>query len=294
MRKTLIILCFCTGLPTLGILLAGSSPGIHFSDAYNFLFGKLDKGKRIVRPIKNPIEYNLECLNDAEDMGLGTLINLGKELENMSLDVISTPVSVAEEEKLGDELVQAIRDKYELIESGSKYDEIQKIARSLIKNIKNPKGFSYEVFLMKSEDLNAFTAGAKIFITEKMYDFCASEDELACVIGHEIYHNELGHINRHIQKSNTLTPLGAGLVSYFTIPFGQQDETMSDLKGIDLAFASGYNACVSVDLWKRFKEETKEGEYNTVENLFRSHPYSSKRADCNSKHIANNYGVSCE
>lgn len=294
MKKTLIILCFCTGIPALSILFAGNDTGTFINDAYNTLIRAFDKGKRVVRPIKNPIEYNLECLNDAEDMGLGTLINLGKELENMSLDVLSTPVSIAEEEALGEELVISVSSKYELIESGPKYDEIQKVSRDLIKNIKNPKGFTYEVYLMKSEDLNAFTAGAKIFITEKMYDFCASTDELACIIGHEIYHNELGHINRHLQKSNTLTPIGAGLVSFFTIPFGQQDETISDLKGIDLAFASGYNACVSVDLWNRFKEETKEGNYNTVENLFRSHPYSSKRADCNSKHIENNYGVSCE
>jgi predicted Zn-dependent protease len=127
-----------------------------------------------------------------------------------------------------------------------------------------------------------------------MYEFCKSNDELACVIGHEINHNELGHIKQHIQKARLLTNVGAGIAGLATISFGQKKETHCDLTGIDLAISAGYNGCVNIELWKRMQQESQEGEYNPVDNLFRSHPYSEKRAKCSHQHILNNYGFDCE
>jgi hypothetical protein len=42
------------------------------------------------------------------------------------------------------------------------------------------------------------------------------------------------------------------------------------------------------------KKESNEGDFDTMENLFRSHPYSEKRAVCSKRHIKNNYGYDCE
>ena len=156
-----------------------------------------------------------------------------------------------------------------------------------------PKGFDYSIYLIESDELNAFTAGAKIFVTTKMYGFCKSNDELACVIGHEINHNELGHIKEHLQKVKILSESGAALNQMLTIPFGQKKETHCDLTGIDLAIAAGYNGCVNIILWNRMKKESGEGDYNAFDNLFRSHPYSEKRSNCSQSHISQNYGFEC-
>ena len=79
-----------------------------------------------------------------------------------------------------------------------------------------------------------------------------------------------------------------------TIPFGQKKETHCDLTGIDLVIAAGYNGCANSKLWRRMKEESSEGDYNVLENLLRSHPYSEKRANCSNNHILNNYGFNCD
>ena len=248
---------------------------------------------KIIEPIKNPIEYNLNCLNDSMDIGTNPFIEFGKFLEDASLQNIGPEVSIAEEEKQGKALLSELKKKKIIIEQDEKKDRLKIILNRLLSNIVNPSGYHYSICLINSEELNAYTSGAKIFITNSMVDFCNSDDELACIIGHEIYHNELGHIKKQIQKVKLLSAQGAALANMFTMAFGQHDETMCDLKGLDLAFASGFNGCVSVDLWQRFKNTTNESGFNPVANLLRSHPFSAKRSQCNESHILNNYGFSC-
>lgn len=248
-------------------------------------------------PLKNEskeISYDYSCLNDEDDMGTTDVINIFEEIDNEVTNAIGGEVSIAEEEEVGNDLYRECKSEFIFVESGSQIKNLRGILKLLVNQIKDPKGFHYSIYLIKSDELNAFTAGAKIFVTTKMYNFCQSNDELACVIGHEINHNELGHIKQHIQKNNILGEEGAIISSLLTIPFGQKKETNCDLKGIDLVISAGYNGCVNVSLWKRMQQESNEGDYNAFENLFRSHPYSSKRSICSKNHIMNNYGFDCE
>jgi predicted Zn-dependent protease len=103
----------------------------------------------------------------------------------------------------------------------------------------------------------------------------------------------LGHIKEHLQKKRLLTDEGAALAEMATISFGQKKETHCDMTGIDLVIAAGYNGCVNIELWKRMQKESQEGDYDALENLLRSHPYSDKRAKCSRSHILDNYGFDC-
>lgn len=240
------------------------------------------------------ISYDFSCLNDDEDMGTTDVVNVLEGIDSEITNVFGGDVSISDEEKVGNDLLRDCRNEYRFIEVGNQIKNLRVILQRLVDEIKEPKGFHYSIYLIESRELNAFTAGAKIFVTTRMYEFCQSNDELACVIGHEINHNELGHIKQHLQKSNILGEEGAALTGLFTIPFGQKKETHCDLKGIDLVIAAGYNGCVNVSLWRRMHQESQEGEYNAFENLFRSHPYSAKRSNCSQNHILNNYGFNCE
>jgi len=240
------------------------------------------------------ITYDFSCLKDDNDLGTTEIIDVLGGLDSQVTEALGGEVTIEEEEEVGDELLRDVRDNYNLIESGNKIKNLRGLLKRLVDQIKDPKGYHYKIYLIESDELNAFTAGAKIFVTTRMYEFCKSNDEMACVIGHEINHNELGHIKEYIQKTNILGEVGAGLAQFATIPFGQKKETHCDLTGIDLVIAAGYNGCVNIELWKRMKQESEEGEYNAFENLFRSHPYSEKRANCSHNHILKNYGFDCE
>ena len=240
------------------------------------------------------ITYDFSCLEDENDAGSTKVITVISEMEDEVSKTSGPEVSIEEEENVGDEILKQCRNEYEFISKGSQINNLRKILYLLVAQITKPKGFHYQIHLIKSDELNAFTAGAQIFITTRMYEFCKSNDELACVIGHEINHNELGHIKQQIQKQKLLGQEGAQLASMISIPFNQKKETHCDFTGIDLAIAAGYNGCVNIGLWKRMKKEANEGDYNAMDNLFRSHPYSEKRAICSKRHIKNNYGYECE
>ncbi len=248
---------------------------------------KLDKKEN------KTIEYDYSCLKDEKDMGSTKITEIFGNIESESMKTFGGEVSMQDEYEVGDDLLKDCRNKYDFIEKGDKYKNLETILRRLAKELKNPVGYRYSIYLIKSEELNAFTAGAKIFVTTTMYDFCKSNDELACIIGHEINHNELGHIKEQLQKEQILGKEGAALNTMLTISFGQKKELACDLHGIDLVIAAGYNGCVNINLWKRMKTESNEGAFDPLDNLFRSHPYSDKRGSCSANHIKNNYGFDC-
>jgi hypothetical protein len=254
---------------------------------------KNDQPNKVEKENRKEIVYDFSCLDDENDFGTTEVIGVLEKVDTEMTDAIGGEVTIEQETKVGDQLLSDCRKKYEFIENGKKIENLTSILNLLTAQIIEPKGFNYSIYLIVSDELNAFTAGAKIFVTTKMYEFCESNDELACVIGHEINHNELGHIKEYLQKVKILSESGAALNQIITIPFGQKKETHCDLTGIDLVISAGYNGCVNIDLWKRMKKASDEGDYNAFDNLLRSHPYSDKRANCSHHHILNNYGFDC-
>lgn len=239
------------------------------------------------------IIYDFDCLKDEDDLGTTGIIDELEKIDQEITEASGLEVTIQEEVEAGEMLLKECRDQYRFIESGSKIANLKAILSHLTAQILDPKGYSYEIFLLESDELNAFTAGAKIFMTTRMYNFCQTNDELACIIGHEINHNELGHIKDQLKKQKMFTAEGAAILQLATISFGQKKETHCDMTGIDLVIAAGYNGCVNIQLWKRMQKESNEGEYNAFENLFRSHPYSEKRANCSQEHILRNYNFDC-
>jgi len=270
-------------------VISDGKPAVVDNDKPNDKNNQPDKIKK-----EEKINYDFSCLDDENDMGTTEIINVLESVDREVTNSFGGEVTVKEEEEVGDQLLIDCRNEYKFIETGLKIENLRVIMKYLTDQIKAPKGFHYKIYLIESEELNAFTAGAKIFVTTKMYNFCKTNDELACVIGHEINHNELGHIKEHLQKERLISAEGEALAEIATISFGQKKETHCDMTGIDLAIAAGYNGCVNIDLWKRMQKEFDEGKFDALDNLMRSHPYSEKRAICSREHILKNYDFDCK
>jgi pSer/pThr/pTyr-binding forkhead associated (FHA) protein len=236
------------------------------------------------------ITYDFSCLSDVNDNNQTEILNQGSDINDMVLDAFGDPVSINDEIEYGNRLQNEIDQKYISINYGSNYNMLQNLLQKLISRIPNPRGFNYKLFFLQSDELNAFTAGGRIYITTQLFYFCNTEDELACIIGHEIYHNELGHIKYGIKAASMP---GAEIISLITTPFNQKKETACDMHGIDLAISAGYSGCSCVNVWKRMSESVDKNSYDPLDNLFRSHPYSSKRELCASRHLEINYNTSC-
>jgi predicted Zn-dependent protease len=240
---------------------------------------------------KKKIVYDFTCMESSATNWLS-------DMEKNLIDSYGSEVSLMEEKELGQTLLTECKIEYKFIESGSELHNLKKILKSLKAQIKNPKGFDYEIYYIDDKTINAFTAGGKIFFTSGMYKFCLDKNEIASIIGHEISHNELGHIKQNISKAKTYDYyLGKEfgewtllISNLLTMSFNQKNETHCDLVGIDLAQGAGYQSCNAVSLWKRM--QIKDGPESDL-NFLSTHPYSGRRAECARFHLQKNYSINC-
>jgi len=267
--------------------------------------GISDKSKELVSKItgnwaqkNNPIVYDISCLSDSTMAG-----SLLKSLGDFKKEVINTQeikITIQQEEEVGIETKKQVEKEYVYSKDQAYTSRVAAIQTKLQKVLKNPK-FNYQIHIVQSDIINAFTAGGQIFVFTGIIDFASSDDELACIIGHEIYHNELGHIAdklKEIKIAQNLLGDELGNVAYFatsllTTSFNQENEVFCDLYGIDLAVAAGFNGCAGIDFWERMEKKEKTPQKNIFDKFSRSHPYSDERFQCNRKHIDSNYYHTC-
>lgn len=69
---------------------------------------------------------------------------------------------------------------------------------------------AYETKIERSDIVNAFADGDQVIVTTGMLNFVRSDEELALVLGHELSHNFLGHLDSRLQ--NQLVGAGIGLI----------------------------------------------------------------------------------
>jgi len=241
------------------------------------------------------ITHDLSCLRDDKDpLNTTDMINFGSEIHDEMIKMTGPAVSPQEEMQVGEQVKQEFY-RSPGIRSNKRLNDILK---RMIAHL-GSSAYRYEVFELMSEEINAFTIGGKIFVASGMLKFVKNDNELAAIIGHEIYHNELGHIKKKLQANNLareilgneIGNLATQLHSLFSTPFNQKDEAHCDLHGLDLVVKAGYDPCGSVDLWERMSKN--EGDFNPGENMLRSHPFSTKRRECSHHHLQQNYNKQC-
>ena len=116
----------------------------------------------------------------------------------------------------------------------------------------------YPIILVQSDVINAFADGTRVIVTTGMLDFTANDAELAVVIGHEIAHNALTHIDdlrlSHVLDSlfNAHTGHHAELTAIATgFSFSKEFETEADYIGLYIAARAGHDLSAVGQFWER-------------------------------------------
>ena len=247
-----------------------------------------DEGSFLYKQKNDPLEYSISCLRSKS--ALNELIGLGAEMEDGFILFSSDEIGVEEEVKAGKEVKRSVEKEYAFSNDHSIQQRINNIFNRLINALGEPS-INYKFYILKSDEINAFTAGGLIFITTGIIDFAENDDELACIIGHEIYHNELGHINKLIRKEKAAQNwLGDfadwGLIanSIMGASFNQENEVYCDLYGSDLAIKAGYDGMAAARFWSRMDQQN-----NAVDKMLSTHPFSDERLECIEEHLERNY-----
>ena len=138
------------------------------------------------------------------------------------------------------------------------------------------RGWQWEINLIKSDQINAFCMpGGKIaFYTGIIDQLKLTDDEVAMVMGHEIAHALREHARERIAKTQ-LTQVGTSLVadllglgslgrlavdaggSLMSLKFSRDDETESDVIGLELGARAGFDPRAGITLWQKMSATNK-------------------------------------
>jgi hypothetical protein len=126
---------------------------------------------------------------------------------------------------------------------------------------------NYPVIVTADSAVNAFADGRRILITGGMMRFTESDEELALVIGHELAHNAMGHIEKRMGNSLIglligavisaasgvdVTRLGGDLGA---LAFSREFESEADYVGLYYVARAGYPVEHAAAFWRRMAIE---------------------------------------
>jgi predicted Zn-dependent protease len=159
----------------------------------------------------------------------------------------------------------------------------------------------YRFYLIANPDfINAFALpGGHVFVGLGLLHEMSSEDELACVLGHEIEHVDHYHAAERIQIEaqlkridlDAIAPLAQIPIELWQAGYSKEQELEADREGLRLAAAAGYSPQGAVNLFERWAElhreyvthastpvdELSQIAIEGLQGYFRSHPLPDER-----------------
>lgn len=208
---------------------------------------------------------------------------------------------------MGAENAKSVEAQMGLYSDAKKTAYLRMIGEKLIAELDNPL-FEYQFHLVQESSPNAFALpGGYLYVTTGLIPILQSEDELACIIGHEIIHSNNRHSVKQMRKSilpkllevpgNLLGMVNQNLGAVFNAPiqtsnallfasYGRKFETEADREGIELAARAGYNPNAMKTALSRLSStiEVAVGQ-EEKKSYFNDHPYTPDRVSAIQKNI---------
>ncbi len=213
--------------------------------------------------------------------------------EKKELIFITTPMEVA----LGQNAAIQVQQRYAFVKDPKDVSRVTETGERLAK-VSDRTDLKYHFAVVEDKEINAFTMpGGYIYINSGLLEM-TNDDELACVIGHEIGHVAARHIakklqtqigydilmNIAIQNASIRQMQQAIDVTFNLVELGysREDELLADRLGVKYAYKAGYDPYAMITFLKKLKEKDKN-EMGPV--FLRSHPYASQRIQMMEKEI---------
>lgn len=161
------------------------------------------------------------------------------------------------------------------------------------------RGFKYRIHVIDDNTVNAFALpGGTIFIHKGMLDFADSDDEVACVLGHEIAHVARRHSLQRIRRDAALTMLiqkvfenqddmqlvGQVATLITGMSFSRKNEDESDAVGMKIALDAGFEPAGATSLWE--KMHARYGSDRGIAGWLSTHPAHESRVKNTRKWLA--------
>jgi predicted Zn-dependent protease len=146
------------------------------------------------------------------------------------------------------------------------------------------RSFQYNFFVVDQIEPNAFALpGGWIFVSRGLLALANTEDELACIIGHEITHAHHRHAAAQQQLGKRINPIAMPWMRMGKMAaYGRDMERDADKGGQVLCAAAGYDPMgMSTFLAALGNYERLRIGYSRGPSFFDTHPGSTERASVN-------------
>jgi predicted Zn-dependent protease len=223
---------------------------------------------------------------------------------------VSFGQSVHLDKRLGEENAKLVEDQMGLYPDKAMSDYVRAIGDKLVAQLdKNP--FDFQFHIADDRVPNAFALpGGYVYVTRGLLTLITSEDELACVMAHEIIHVIKRHSVKQMRKSiiphllevpgaivgtvvsdNVGNLINAPIKTSNTLllsSYSRKHEREADSYGIELAAKSGYNPFAMGDILDRLSRTVELlTDEKQKKSYFDSHPYTPDRVKSIEKISAN-------
>ncbi len=191
------------------------------------------------------------------------------------------------EYEVGLDLAREIRQQLGRSQEPQTDQMLNEIGNRLADRVANKsRRFSFET--VKGSEPNAFALpGGFIFVTQSLVELCRyDQNEIACILGHEMAHVIRGHaMNRIVSNSaiavaSRAAPIRGVLsgwlrkvgVQFLESAYSKDLESEADRLGVHLVAAAGYEPGACVQLFSRLaKLKSSPGQFD-LGSYFSSHP----------------------
>ena len=218
--------------------------------------------------------------------GCATQYSLVTEKEELSL------IGSEREVKLGRSIAERVEEKYDFLYGEEFAGRVSRIGER-IAEVCDRKEIVYHFKVLDEDDVNAFALpGGYVYVNRDLMEKVESDDELACVLAHEVGHIVARHAIKRLQGSLGYTALQI-LISQrgektsdfrrradvaflqLLLSYSREDEFLADKLAIRYIQRAGYNPEAMVTFLERL-QKIKRKEPIRPQHVM-THPYISER-----------------
>ncbi|MGD9015573.1 MAG: Maf and M48 domain-containing protein, partial [Candidatus Omnitrophota bacterium] len=200
--------------------------------------------------------------------------------------------STDKEVKMGHSIAKAVEKEHELVDDPLIQKRVEDIGKK-IAQVCDRKEINYYFKVIEDEEINAFALpGGIIYVNRGLIDEVENDDELACVLAHEVGHIVARHSIKKLQAMMGYSflrilmaqaPQSGNLVTGADIAFSQivagysrEDELLADQLGARYAKRAGYNPEGMLTFLSKLQEDVRRKPARP-KSYIRTHPYVPDR-----------------
>ncbi len=200
--------------------------------------------------------------------------------------------STDREVKIGESIAQQVEKEYKFAEDPLVQKRVEDIGKKIV-NVCDRKDIDYYFKVIEDEEVNAFSLpGGFVYANKGLVDKVANDDELACVLAHEVGHIVARHSIKKLQAI-----MGYSILRLLTAPipgtgqvgnaadvafveimtgYSREDELLADQLASRYAKLAGYDPHGMIAFLKKLEEINRRKPLQP-NSYFKTHPYVPDR-----------------